>query len=325
MVKSVASGSSSTPTLSVVVPVYCEGAGLEESLNVIVGQLSAVGEPFEVIVVDDGSTDNTWAVLGEVSMRLPEVQGISLSRNFGKESAIAAGLESSRGRAVIVMDADLQHPPDLIPLMVRHWRESRADVVDAVKTYSMQESFARRVRSDVFYWLLTRLSGYDLSGASDYKLLDRRVVDAWLRLDERSLFFRGMTSWLGFKHIRIPFTVPGRPEGSSKWSLFQLVKLAVTAVTAFSALPLHLVTIGGGAFFVFAVVLGIQTLLLKLRGEAVSGFATVILLLLIIGSGLMIGLGIIGEYLSRIYNEVKRRPRYLIRDRTDLWPGHGSA
>ncbi|MFZ5863105.1 MAG: glycosyltransferase family 2 protein [Nitrospirota bacterium] len=300
------------PLFSVVVPVYCEASCLETSLDAIAREAGTLNERFEIIVVDDGSTDDTWAVLHRISIRLPFVGGISFSRNFGKDAAIAAGIESARGQAVIVMDADLQHPPELIPVMLRLWRESGADVVDAVKTYSNRESLAKRLRAMIFYTLLSRLSAYDLTGSSDYKLLDRRVVDAWLRLDERSLFFRGLTAWMGFRHVRVPFIVPERVSGQTRWSVYRLIKLAATAVTAFSSLPLHLITITGIGFFAFAVVLGIQTLLVKFHGDAVSGFATVIILLLIIGSALMIGLGIIGEYLSRIYIEVKHRPRYIV-------------
>jgi len=301
--------------LSIVVPVYCESACLEESLMTIAREARSLREPFEIVVVDDGSTDDTWAILRKVCNVLPMIRGIRLSRNFGKEAAIAAGLEAAIGSAVIVMDADLQHPPELIPEMVRRWRESDADIIDGVKTYPRQESLMKRLRTRLFYSLLTRLSGYELTGASDYKLLDRRVVDAWSDLQERDMFFRGMTAWLGFRHSKIAFTVSERAGGSSKWSLFHLSRLAVTAVTAFSALPLHLITVAGIAFFVFAVGLAAQTLFNWIRGVAVTGFTTVILLLLIIGSGIMIGLGIVGEYIYRIYNEVKRRPRYLVSDK----------
>lgn len=306
----------SKPVISFVIPVYREADALSIALDQVVEAANALGEPYELIVVDDGSPDHTWAVVRKQTDQRPWLRAVRLSRNFGKEAAIAAGISVARGQAVIVMDADLQHPPSLFSALVREWRLG-ADVVDAVKTYPAHAGGARRFRSWLFYTLLSRLSEYDLAGASDFKLLDRRVVDAWLTLEERSLFFRGMAAWLGFKHARVPFVVPERMAGETQWTFFHLIKLALTAVTAFSSLPLHLITVIGGTFSVFAIVLAAQTLWMKLRGEAVTGFATVILLLLIIGSALMIGLGIIGEYLSRIYTEVKRRPRYVVAERLE--------
>jgi len=164
---------------------------------------------------------------------------------------------------------------------------------------------------------LEKFSGFDLKGASDFKLMSRKAVDAWLRMGERNVFFRGMTAWMGFTTVQIPFEVAQRSQGQSTWSYLKRIKLAITGITAFSSLPLQLVTFAGGLFLVFSVVLGAQTLYLKLAGHAVSGFTTVILLELIIGSCLMISLGIIGEYLARIYREVKGRPRYLVTESTE--------
>jgi len=305
------------PLFSVVIPLYREGSILEKTIEKIHATLESLNEVFEIILVDDGSTDNTWSKIEHLSKRFIMVRAVRFSRNFGKESALCAGMEMSKGDAVIVMDGDLQHPPELIPEMVRLWRETQADVIEALKENRGTESLTNKIGATLFYALLNTLSAYDLKGATDYKLMDRRVVDAWLKLGERSLFFRGMISWLGFRRVQIPFVVQNRPDGQSQWSIFQLIKLAVTAVTAFSSFPLHFITIVGMGFFVFAVLLGSQTLFYKLTGQAVSGFATVILLLLIIGSSLMIGLGVIGEYISRIYDEVKGRPRYIIAERID--------
>ena len=164
----------------------------------------------------------------------------------------------------------------------------------------------------VFYVMLNRLAGVNLKGISDYKLMSRKAVNAWLEMPERNVFFRGMTAWLGFTHVQVPFEVPGRAEGSTGWSFPTRLKLALTGISAFSSLPLQFVTIAGLLFFAFSIFFGLYTLVLQLAGRSVSGFATVILLLLIIGSLLMLSLGIIGEYLARIYEEVKRRPRYVV-------------
>jgi glycosyltransferase involved in cell wall biosynthesis len=305
------------PALSVVIPLYCEGSHLKTTISIIQNTLETLNESYELILVDDGSIDNTWAIIEEESKNYPMLKAARLSRNFGKEAALCAGLEMARGDAVIVMDGDLQHPPELIPEMVRLWRESRVDVVEAVKEARSREVLANKIGSKIFYSLLNTLSGYDLKGASDYKLMDRKVVTAWLQMGERNLFFRGMSAWLGFERIQIPFVASKRIGGQSGWSLFRLVRLAITAVTAFSSLPLHFVTLAGCVFLLFALILGGQTLLLKITGKAVSGFTTVILLLLIIGSLLMISLGIIGEYIARIYEEVKGRPRYVIKQTID--------
>jgi hypothetical protein len=211
--------------------------------------------------------------------------------------------------------------------MIRMWQSTGADIVQAVKRNRGRESFSNKASALLFYVLFKTFSGFDLRAASDFKLLSRKAVDAWLKLGERNVFFRGMTAWMGFTTVQIPFEVAERSLGHSTWSYLKRLKLAITGITAFSTLPLQLVTFAGAVFLVFSVIVGAQTLYLKLTGQAVSGFATVILLELIIGSFLMISLGIIGEYLARIYREVKGRPRYLVSEsvepdqtQNEAWP-----
>ncbi len=309
------------PRLSVVVPVYGEAAGLQSFVAELATVLDGLEDPYELVIVDDGSADGTWSVLAELASSYPRLNALRLSRNFGKEAALSAGLNAARGEAVVVMDGDLQHPPALIPEMVRLWSEADIDVVEAVKERRGSESVWSRWRAGLFYGLLDRLSGYDLRGASDFKLMDRRVVEAWQSMGERALFFRGMIAWLGFRHAQVRFTVPARHSGRSKWKLVTLVRLATNAVTSFSSFPLQFVTVAGLVFLGFSVVLGAQTLYEKFVGHAVDGFTTVILLLLIVGSLLMLSLGIIGSYIARIYEEVKGRPRYVVADML----GKGSA
>ena len=307
----------SAPLLSVVLPCLNEASHLESSLERIAEVVRGIeGLTLELVVVDDGSTDETWSIVERCATRLPGLVGLRFARRFGKEQALCAGLENARGDAVLVMDADLQHPPELIPEMVRAWREEGFEVVEARKTDRGDEGFLYRLEARLFYSLLKRVSGIDLDGASDFKLLDRRVVDAWAEMPERNLFFRGMSAWLGFRRKEVPFAVAPRAGGTSGWSARRLVRLAVTGVTAFSTVPLHLVTFVGVVFLGFSVLLGVQTLYNKLADRAVDGFTTVILLVLIVGSMLMLGLGVIGTYVSRIYDEVKGRPRYVVRDRT---------
>ena len=300
--------------LSIVVPMYNEASSIETCLKEIKSVLSQMDLSYELIVVDDGSTDRSWKALQGLSRQGEYAQvlrAIRLSRNFGKEAAIAAGVESSRGDGVIVMDSDLQHPPHLIPEMVRLWQGSDVDVVEAVKKKRGNESFLYRMSTKLFYSIFSKFSGFPMYNQTDYKLMDRRVVSAWLKMCEHNLFFRGMTAWLGFKHAQIPFDVPERKEGQSKWPLFSLMRLSINAVSAFSSFPLQLVTLMGFLFLLFAFALGADALFMKLTGRALDGFTTVIILLLVVGSLLMISLGIIGMYIARIYEETKQRPRYI--------------
>jgi glycosyltransferase involved in cell wall biosynthesis len=292
--------------------VYNEGAHLEQVLQSIRNELEKLNETTEIIVIDDFSEDNTWQKLEDTAKQYPGIRAIRLSRNFGKESAISAGLAVAHGEAVIVMDGDMQHPPELIPKMVSLWRKQNANVVEAVKIVRGKEPLYVRWGSKLYHRLLGVLTGFNLKGASDFKLLDRHAVEALSGMNDRNLFFRGMAAWIGFRKETVEFNVPTRIGGRSGWSLRKLIQLAFTGITSFSSLPLQLITVIGFLFFIFAFILGIQTLYMKMAGKALSGFTTVILLQLIIGSIVMWGLGLIGLYISRIYDEVKGRPRYII-------------
>lgn len=303
--------------VSIVVPLFNEASHVRESLILIREVTASSGSPMEVLAIDDGSSDGTWDRLLALRDAMPDLRLVRLSRNFGKEAAISAGLEHARGAAVIVIDGDLQHPPELVPEMIRLWRDHGYEVIDAVKASRGLETATYRTSATMFNSVMSRLSGFDLSGASDYKLLDRKVVDAWLRMGETRLFYRGMIAWLGFKHASIPFDVCERKGGRSAWSVIRLARLAITALTSFSSLPLHLVTLLGLVFLVAAFALALHVLYMYVSGQAVTGFATVILLQLGIGAITMVSLGIIGEYIASIYHEVKRRPRYIIAEQHD--------
>ena len=302
------------PSLSVVMPVFREGAHLPAFLAAVRSSLEQCSLPYELMLIDDGSPDDTWRLIAAEAKNCQVMRALRLSRNFGKESALCAGLEHARGDAVIVIDADGQHPPSLIPEMVNLWQSSGSDIVEAVKRRRGRESLSSKLGAQLFYFILNKLSGFHFKGASDFKLMNRKAVDAWLKMHERNVFFRGMTVWMGFTTVQIPFEVVPRSAGQSTWSVLKRLKLALIGITAFSSFPLHLVTFAGLVFLGISILLGLETLYLKLAGRAVSGFATVILLELIIGSLLMISLGIIGEYLARIYEEVKGRPRYLVKE-----------
>ena len=307
--------------VSVVIPVYCEAETLESLVSAIASEFEALEFGFELIIVDDGSTDRTWEALRVISERRAQVTGIRLSRRFGKEAALAAGLEAAGGDAVIVMDGDLQHPPDLLPVMLGVWKDDHADVVEAVRSSRGRESWLTRFTAEGFYAVMGGLSGTNLRHSTDFKLLDRAVVDRWRQLGERNLFFRGMVDWLGFQAVQVPFTVPERIQGESGWSFFSRFRLALTAVTSFSSFPLRLLTLGGLVFLALSALLGLQTLSRWLSGEALSGFTTVILLNLIVGGAVIFGLGVIGEYVARIYEEVKARPRFVESERVGARSG----
>jgi glycosyltransferase involved in cell wall biosynthesis len=299
--------------ISIVMPAFNEEKALPITLAAVQSQL---GGEHEIIVVDDGSTDGTWRVITALAQTDPRIRGVRFSRNFGKEAAIAAGLELARGDAAIVMDCDLQHPPELLPEMIRIWQRGDVDVVEAFKQKRGGESLISRMMARSFYAVFERLSGIDLVGASDFKLLDRRVINTYNQFRERNAFFRGLTAWLGFRREAVHFEVPSNESRPSRWTRTKLASLAVNAILAFSPIPLFVVLGLAAVFFIVSVVLGVWALYLWAIGRAVSGFTTVILLILMSGSMILAGLGVIGLYLSRIYDEVRGRPRAIMSEST---------
>lgn len=297
--------------LSIILPSFNEQDNIFHTFNTLNHVLNDGSIPYEIIFVDDGSKDLTYQNIQTLSLQHPQVKGICFSRNFGKESAIFAGLKACQGDCCLIMDCDLQHPAELIPEMYRLWQNGY-EVVEGVKASRGKEKPLHALCAKGFYHLISKASGIDMSRASDFKLLDRKAVDALLDMPERAPFFRALSSWIGFKTISIPFHVKEREIGTSKWSAWKLIKYAIQNITSFSGVPLQFVTLLGWVMFLCSVVLGIQSLYRYFTSTAQEGFTTVILLQLLIGSVLMISLGIIGHYISRIYDEIKARPRYLI-------------
>lgn len=297
--------------LSVVLPAYNEEKMVARASKTVGAILASENIPYELIFVDDGSKDSTWEEITKAAGTDPHIAGIRFSRNFGKESAMFAGLAGARGDCCAVMDCDLQHPPRTLVQMYRLW-EQGYEVVEGVKRSRGKESALHRASAGMFYRILSGATKIDMSRASDFKLMDRRAVDALLQMPERNAFFRALSAWVGFRSVSVEFDVQERTEGESKWSTWALVRYAITNIVAFSSAPMQFVTFAGIAVFVLAILMAIQTLARYFTGTAVEGFTTVILLLLFIGSIIMISLGIIGYYISKIYEEVKGRPRYLI-------------
>ncbi len=310
-------------TISIVIPVYNEAQLIQTSIPSIIqavelglGSQHADLYHLEIVAVNDGSSDQTAQVLAHMQQQEPRLRAISFTRNFGKEAAILAGLQHAQGDAVVVIDADLQHPPSLIAPMIKLW-ENGLLVVHAVKAQRARESWLQRHLAKAFYAVFKRMSGLDLRGHSDFKLLDQQVVQMLLALPERQRFFRGLISWANFSSGQLPFEVADRPDGSeSKWNRLKLLRYAVNNITSFSSLPLKLVTYLGVATLLFGLVIGGNSLLQKLEGKAVDGFTTVNLLIIIIGGAILLSLGVIGHYLARLYDEIKGRPAYLVRTDT---------
>lgn len=302
--------------LSVVLPAYNEEKMVLRAAETVGGVLKKAEISYELVFVDDGSADHTWEQIMMTTEKDRRITGVHFSRNFGKEAAMMAGLASAKGDCIVVMDCDLQHPPETLVEMYRLW-EQGYEVVEGVKRSRGKESALHKASAGLFYKIISKAVKIDMSRASDFKLMDRKVVEAILDMPERNAFFRALSSWVGYKSISVEFDVREREEGESKWSTWSLIKYAVTNIVAFSAAPMQFVTFAGFAVFFIGVILGIQTLIKYFLGHAVEGFTTVILLVLFLGSIIMISLGIIGYYISKIYEEVKGRPRYLISRRID--------
>ena len=302
--------------LSVIIPAYNEKENIERTAKTVSKILEEEKISFELVFISDGSMDGTYEEICRLAALDGRVRGAEFSRNFGKEAAIFAGLELSAGDACIVMDCDLQHPPEVIPEMYRLWKEG-VEVVEGIKKSRGKESVFHSMFAGMFYGIMSKMMKMDMRSSSDFKLLDIKVVRVLLSLGERNTFFRALSFWAGFRSTKVEYEVKERAFGSSKWSFRSLIKYAVSNVTSFSTVPLQMVTVMGIISILFSIVLAAQTLVKYVMGTAVEGFTTVILLILIIGGFIMISLGMIGHYLARIYEEVKRRPRYIIRRTTD--------
>ena len=297
--------------VSVIIPAFKEEKMVPTAAKTIAGILREAKIEYELLFVDDGSPDATWQKIQEAAAADACVRGLHFSRNFGKEAAMFAGLEKAKGDCCVVIDCDLQHPPEKIVEMVRLW-EQGYEVVEGVKDDRGEESSAHRFAAKSFYSLISSAVGMDMSSASDFKLLDRKVVDTLNKMPERNVFFRALSYWVGFKKTEIRYNVRERSEGESKWSTRSLIRYAITNITSFSSAPLHSITFLGILMLVIAVIFSVISLVQKLTGSAAEGFTTVIILLLFTGSVIMLSLGVIAYYIGKIYEELKGRPRYII-------------
>src|SRR5580704_16569456 len=312
-----------TPALlSVVAPVYDEELLIEEF--VARARAALADYHFELVLVDDGSTDATPQLLDRIAATDPRVRVIHLSRNFGHQAALTAGLEHAIGDVVAMIDADLQDPPELIPTMVARW-EAGSDVVYAVRRAREGETAFKLATASWFYKLFDKLAQVDLEpNSGDFRLLDRRALDALLTMTERSRFLRGMTVWVGFTQTAVSYERDPRHAGETKYTLRRMLRFSLDAITSFSHLPLQLATYvgllsAGVAFVAIPVVL-----VLRLSGSYLPGFGSITIAILLLGGIQLIALGVIGEYVGRIYDEVKHRPLYIVREELNR-PSHANG
>lgn len=307
----------STPLISVVIPMHNEHEVVPLLLPALKKQLAPLGG-YEIICVDDGSSDATLALLKGAAAADGCIRYVSFSRNFGHQAALKAGLDHANGQAVITMDADLQHPPEHIPAMVRHWRDNGVEVVQMVRQEADEPAF-KRVTSRLFYSLVNRIGHCRIvRGASDFRLLDRKVVDMLRDLPERDLFLRGMIPWLGFTQINLSYMPSARAAGKTKYSLTRMFNLAISGITSVSTYPLRLASVVGLVMAGLAVLYGLFALVSHFfLAAVVPGWTSLLAGMMLIGGVQLLMLGLIGEYIGKVLVEVKNRPSYIVRERSE--------
>ena len=304
--------------ISIVIPAFNEEGNLCEIRKKINDVFTSLQNySYEIIFINDGSRDNTQTTIEDLAIKFPEVKFIEFSRNFGHQNAVKAGMDNADGNAVITMDADLQHPPELIPELINKW-EQGYDVVYTIRKYSDKISFFKRVTSSLFYSFLLKISDSELvqKGGADFRLLDRNVNDVIKEFNENDLFLRGLTGWIGFKQAGVEYTAKDRFSGKSSYDLKKMFSLAFSGITSFSTKPLYLAAYVGFAFTILSLlVYGIYVIYSFVIGTHISGWASLIMTIVFFGGMQLIMMGIIGMYLGKIFKQVKDRPNYIIRSK----------
>lgn len=301
--------------LSVIIPSYNEEQMIPITAETISGILQRENIDYELLFVDDGSDDKTWKLICEAAGNNPRVRGVSFSRHFGKESGIFAGLSEAKGDACVVIDCDLQHPPEKIPEMYRLWKQGY-EVVEGIKSSRGEESGLHKKAAEIFYKLISKATKIDMSRASDFKLMDRRVVDTLLNMPEKKAFFRAVSSWVGFRKTTVEFDVAKRVAGESKWSTGSLTKYAISNITAFSSFPVRFASYVGCVMLAAFIVVGIFAICNAAMGNGGTGmFLGLLSFMFLIGGIILLAIGILGYYVARTYEETKGRPRYIISEK----------
>ncbi len=303
-----------SPIYSVVAPVYNEEESLPAFYARVVAVMETLGEPFELTLVDDGSHDRSWEIMRGLAQRDSRVRVVRFSRNFGHQMALSAGLEYARGQAVILLDADLQDPPEVIPQLIARWRTG-AEVVYARRVSRRGETLFKRLTAATFYRLMRRLTSVPIpADTGDFRLLDRRVVDTLTAMREQHRFLRGLSAWVGFQQVAIPYERQQRFAGVTKYPLLKMLRFSLDAITGFSYAPLELATTAGFLLAGLSLLGVVAAAALRLFDIAIQGQASTLILVLFLGGVQLIFLGILGEYLGRIYDEVRQRPLYIVRE-----------
>ena len=296
--------------LSIIIPAYNEEQCIKRAYNAIHALLAEHNIEGEFIFVNDGSSDRTHEIINELSSEQDNIIGLHFSRNFGKESAISAGLAAVSGNCAVVIDCDLQHPPEKIIEMYHLW-EQGYEIVEGIKKERGQEKKMHSIGAKFFYSVISHMAGFDMANSSDFKLLDRKVIDVLNKMPERG-FFRAISYWVGYNKTFVEYDVGERVDGESKWSTHGLIKYALSNISSYSTAPMQTVTVLGVLMLIISVIFGVWALIDKITGRALEGMTTVIIITIFIGSIIMISLGIIGYYIARIYEEIKGRPKYII-------------
>ena len=304
--------------ISVVIPVYNEAENLlilHEALHQV---LSTLDTAFEIILVDDGSSDATFSIIKKLHLQHTQVKGLSFSKNFGHQIALFAGLQHSKGDIVITMDGDLQHPPSLIPTLLKKYREGY-DIVNTRRKDEASVKYFKKWSSKLYYKLINYLSEVRIEpAAADFRLMNRKAVDAYLNIPERDRFTRGLISWMGFKQTIIDYQAEARAFGQSKFTLRKMLRFGLNGITSFSSRPLRLSFYIGSLISFSGFIYALYALYRFINGNTIEGWTSILMTLLIIGGAILINLGIIGEYIARIFNEVKARPLYFLKDQTGI-------
>ena len=300
--------------ISIVVPLLNEEGNLRLLYEELISVLKKIGEPYEIIFVDDGSTDSSVSLIHQLALEDRCVKGISLSRNFGHQIALTAGLQHAKGEVVVTLDADLQHPPHVIQELYAKYKEG-FDIVNTIRKETADSGSFKKITSASFYSIINRLSDVHIEpAAADFRLMNRKTVDAFLQLPEKDRFTRGLISWMGFKQTAIPYNAPMRYSGKSKYSIGKMFRFAADGITSFSAKPLRISFYLGMIISLIGLVYSIYAIIQYFLGNTQPGWTSILVSILIIGGIQLISIGIIGEYLARVFNESKNRPLYLVKE-----------
>lgn len=303
------------PHISIVIPVFNEDKNLELLYEKLASALKSIKKKYEIVFVDDGSEDKSFEIIRKLHENDNLIKGLSLSRNFGHQIALFAGMESAVGDVLIMMDADFQHPPEVIKMLYQKYLEG-FDIVNTRRIETMGVGFFKRISSKLYYKIINLVSDLKIeASSSDFRLMNRKSVNAFLQFHERNRFNRGLISWMGFKQGIIEYNAPSRFKGHTKYTLRRMLSLGLDGITSFSSKPLRISFYTGLIIFFFGLAYGIFAVINHFRGSNIPGWTSIILIILLVGGFQLLSLGIIGEYIARIYNESKSRPIYFLKDR----------